>query len=140
MVLILPGSRPYIARHSSSHGGPGMVLLRSDVSLKCLYLLVISIALWIGPGAGAQESATQGTPDAEQATLVPGGREAACETAEWPGRSCFQSDRAFPNFIGFVSNPTRSFDPRSLSQLWPIFSSAWTDRFGPIPGGDIQGS
>jgi hypothetical protein len=49
------------------------------------------------------------------------------------------SDRAFPGFIGFVSNPTRAFDPRALTQLWPLFISSWTDQFGPISSGDIQG-
>ncbi len=48
------------------------------------------------------------------------------------------SDRGFPNFIGFVSNPTRNFDPRSLTQLWPIFTYAWTDPFRVIPSGQLS--
>jgi hypothetical protein len=48
------------------------------------------------------------------------------------------SDRGFPNFIGFVSNPTRNFDPRSLTQLWPIFTYAWTDPFKVLPSGQLS--
>jgi hypothetical protein len=48
------------------------------------------------------------------------------------------SDRAFPNFIGFVSNPTFSIDPRALTQIWPVFANTWTQKFGPIDSGDIQ--
>src|SRR5262245_54794223 len=29
------------------------------------------------------------------------------------------SNRDFPNFIGFLSNPLQNIDPRSLTQIWP---------------------
>jgi hypothetical protein len=48
------------------------------------------------------------------------------------------SDRGFPNFIGFISNPTRNIDPRSLTQLFPIFTYAWTDPFRVIPNGQLS--
>ena len=49
------------------------------------------------------------------------------------------SDRGFPNFIGFVSNPTRNIDPRSLTEFWPVFTYAWTDPFRHvIPRGQIS--
>jgi len=49
------------------------------------------------------------------------------------------SDRGFPNFIGWISNPTRNIDPRSLTELYPIFSYAWTDPFRHvIPRGQIS--
>jgi len=48
------------------------------------------------------------------------------------------SDRGFPNFIGFVSNPVRNIDPRSLTQIFPIFTYAWTDPFRVIPRGQIS--
>jgi hypothetical protein len=73
-----------------------------------------------------------GTPDA---ALI----DAAAPVADAPEQGgLFPSDHAFPGFIGFVSNPTRSFDPRSLTQLWPMFISAWTGAFGPVPSGDFQ--
>jgi hypothetical protein len=37
------------------------------------------------------------------------------------GRGFLSSDRAFPNFIGYISNPTKAIDPRSLTQLLPIY-------------------
>jgi hypothetical protein len=49
------------------------------------------------------------------------------------------SDRGFPNFIGWMSNPTRNIDPRSLTELYPIFTYAWTDPFRHvIPRGQIS--
>jgi hypothetical protein len=50
----------------------------------------------------------------------------------------FSSDHAFPGFIGFISNPTRAFDPRALTQIWPVFGSGWTEAFGPLPDGNFQ--
>src|SRR5262245_6125267 len=49
------------------------------------------------------------------------------------------SDRGFPNFIGWMSNPVRNIDPRSLTQLWPIMEYTWTDPFRVIPRGQIAG-
>ena len=43
-----------------------------------------------------------------------------------------------PEPFGFVSNLTRNFDPRSLTQLWPIFTYAWTDPFRVIPSGQLS--
>ncbi len=47
------------------------------------------------------------------------------------------SDRGFPNFIGWISNPARNFDPRSLTQIWPILAYSWTDPFKVIPSGQV---
>lgn len=48
------------------------------------------------------------------------------------------SDRGFPNFIGWISNPTRNIDPRSYSVFYPLFTYAWTDPFRVIPRGEIS--
>jgi hypothetical protein len=48
------------------------------------------------------------------------------------------SDRGFPNFIGWISNPTRNIDPRSLTELYPIFAYAWTDPFLVVPRGQVS--
>jgi hypothetical protein len=37
-----------------------------------------------------------------------------------------------------MSNPTRNIDPRSISDLYPIFAYAWTDRFLLMPPGQIS--
>lgn len=47
-------------------------------------------------------------------------------------------DRGFPNFIGFLSNPSFAVDPRALTQLFPIFGNIWSNKLGPVPSGDIQ--
>ena len=39
-------------------------------------------------------------------------------------RGLLESDRAFPNFIGPISNPILTKDPRSLTELRPLFGLA----------------
>ncbi len=46
--------------------------------------------------------------------------------------------RGFSNFIGFMSNPIQNVDPRSLTQVWPVFLAGWTDPFGPLPDANFQ--
>ena len=31
----------------------------------------------------------------------------------------------FPNFIGFLSNPIQSIDPRAVTEIWPMFNAGW---------------
>src|SRR5262245_12458080 len=50
----------------------------------------------------------------------------------------FASNRNFPNFIGFMSNPLQNIDPRSLTQIVPIFGSAWVSTTPALPDGDFQ--
>jgi hypothetical protein len=55
------------------------------------------------------------------------------------GGGFLTSDRGFPNFIGWLSSPTRNIDPRSLTELYPLFTYAWTDPFRRvIPRGQIS--
>lgn len=49
-----------------------------------------------------------------------------------------RSNRNFPNFIGFISNPVQSIDPRSLTQFWPVFGSNWVSAFPPLASGNMQ--
>src|SRR5436305_720977 len=44
----------------------------------------------------------------------------------------------FPNFIGFMSDPLQSIDPRAMTDLYPIFGSSWVSSFHPLPSGDFQ--
>ncbi len=53
-------------------------------------------------------------------------------------QSRFPSNRNFPNFIGFMSNPVQSLDPRALTQIVPMFSSAWVSSYPALPEGDFQ--
>ena len=70
-------------------------------------------------------------------------------TSSWPGplaaidstsppRPTLQSNRNFPDFIGFMTNPLQAIDPRSLTQIWPVFVSSWWDPAGRLPGGNAQ--
>jgi len=45
---------------------------------------------------------------------------------------------SFPRFIGFLSNPIQNIDPRSVTELYPIFMSNWPSAFPPLPSGDMQ--
>jgi hypothetical protein len=38
----------------------------------------------------------------------------------------------FDRFIGFMSNPIQSIDPRAVTEIWPMFSSASANGNGPI--------
>ncbi|HLN29695.1 MAG TPA: hypothetical protein VK395_18260 [Gemmataceae bacterium] len=121
-----------------------MALRSSSIFNSCLYFLAASFALATGSFAIAQQPAPPpqtlpGTTDAAHEFLPPSSLEGSSVFVDSQSQDgLFPSDRAFPGFIGFLSNPTRNFDPRSLTQLWPLFVSEWTDSFRPLPGGDIQ--
>jgi hypothetical protein len=53
-------------------------------------------------------------------------------------RSFLESDRGFPGFIGWMSNPMYNIDPRSLTQLTPLYLGAWTDERRVLPAGNMQ--
>lgn len=47
-------------------------------------------------------------------------------------------NHAFPGFIGYISRPQANIDPRAVTELYPIFASAWTNQAGPVPNTDFQ--
>jgi hypothetical protein len=53
-------------------------------------------------------------------------------------RRFLTSDRAFPGFIGWISNPEFNIDPRSLTQIMPLYLGVWTDQFKILPEGNAQ--
>lgn len=53
-------------------------------------------------------------------------------------RRPLESNRNFPDFIGFMTNPLDAIDPRSLTQFWPMFGSSWLEPTGTLPGGNAQ--
>src|SRR5271165_1274615 len=60
------------------------------------------------------------------------------------GRGLLTGDKGFPNFIGYITNPTKAIDPRSLTQILPIYDYAslgalthTTRGVGPLPPRDI---
>src|SRR5262249_30979460 len=40
--------------------------------------------------------------------------------------------------IGFLSNPLQNIDPRSLTQIWPMFGSSWVTTSPRLPAADFQ--
>jgi hypothetical protein len=48
------------------------------------------------------------------------------------------SDREFPGFIGWISNPEFNIDPRSLTQIMPLYLGVWTDQFQIVPASNAQ--
>lgn len=69
--------------------------------------------------------------------LLANQQDICCEP-ESRGRlgSLLEGDRCFPNFIGWVSNPTRAIDPRALTQFMPIFAGFHTEQQRRIPSGE----
>jgi len=53
-------------------------------------------------------------------------------------RRLFESDRAFDSFIGPISNPVLSKDPRALTEARLLFVSDWIPNEHPFHGGDFQ--
>src|SRR5262249_38213737 len=54
-------------------------------------------------------------------------------------RPLFQSDHTFDSFISPISNPFYFEDPRSLTELRPVFFWQWAPRGNPIyHGSDIE--
>ena len=58
--------------------------------------------------------------------------------SDWVSRPALKSNQNFPDFIGFMTNPLQAIDPRSLTQIWPVFISSWWNPSGPLPGGNGQ--
>ena len=71
---------------------------------------------------------------AENAPLVDAGSEDSLN-----GRGCLTGDKGFRNFIGYVSNPTLAVDPRSLTQVLPVYDYVSTRALRRlIPAGEFN--
>lgn len=55
-----------------------------------------------------------------------------------PEESRLAGNRNFSHFIGFVSDPLQSIDPRAVTELYPIFGNASVTTAAPIPNGSFQ--
>jgi hypothetical protein len=95
------------------------------------------VALCVCSGVRAQDGRLADPPAGDAAPHW-GGLCGADANACCDDGGLLKSDRGFPGFIGWISNPTRNFDPRSLTQIWPIFGSQWVEAFPPLPSGDLQ--
>ncbi len=60
------------------------------------------------------------------------------ETAPATPAGPLTGNHNFPGFIGFMSNPLQSIDPRAVTAIYPMFGSAWISSAAPLPDGDFQ--
>jgi hypothetical protein len=104
----------------------------------CLLVLVL-----IGSPAMTQEPAAASL-DAKALLLTPGemaGPSQAMSTVDGPPASeggMLAGNHNFANFIGFMSNPLQSIDPRSLTAIYPLFLGTWVSNDPPVPNADGQ--
>jgi hypothetical protein len=97
------------------------------------------ILVLVGARAAAQEPLPAAAPPA---TVVwPGEMASATQLTmpdDGPAGGRLAGNHAFPSFIGFISNPLQNIDPRAVTEIYPIFGSAWTSEAGPVPSSDFQ--
>jgi hypothetical protein len=80
-------------------------------------------------------------PASTNTEVLPGGIANAPQVTMFEDGSVgdrLAGNHAFPNFIGFISNPLQNIDPRAVTEIYPIFGSAWTKEAGPVPASDFQ--
>jgi hypothetical protein len=62
----------------------------------------------------------------------------ACFSDCCDGRRLFESDYAFENFVGPISNPILTKDPRALTEFRILNVDNWIPHEHPLGGGDFQ--
>lgn len=106
-----------------------------------------TFAILLASGLGAAQSPPSNVPQAavpvSPAPMLPAleaGWDPNCRPmmAVETGRGFLESDRAFPNFIGPISNPVLSKDPRALTEARLLFIQNKIDPTHPLGGGDFQ--
>ena len=103
---------------------------------------LLTFAILAGP-AMAQGRLSEATPEATflSAPVGPSDSPATLSFAD-PGPAessdALRSNRNFPNFIGFISNPLQSIDPRSLTQVVPLFGATSVSTTPALPKADFQ--
>ncbi len=61
------------------------------------------------------------------------------DAASQTSRSGFLTgNHNFPNFIGFMSDPLQSIDPRAMTDIYPIFGTAFVSSSFILPSGNLQ--
>ena len=58
--------------------------------------------------------------------------------AEGSQSSLLTGNHNFPRFIGFMSDPLQSIDPRAMTDLYPIFGTAFVSSTHVLPEGNLQ--
>ena len=55
-----------------------------------------------------------------------------------PVRDRLKGNQNFQNFIGFMSDPLQSIDPRAVTELWPMFLSSSISSVPALPSSTMQ--
>lgn len=96
---------------------------------------VLAISLGAAP-----QGPVDGAQAAKEPTIVMTTAPAECwnDSASESGGGRFESDRAFPGFIGPISNPILSKDPRSLTEARPLYIYNKIDPSHPLGSGNFD--
>jgi hypothetical protein len=105
-----------------------------------LFLLLAGAALGAEPYSALAPSPDLGAPPvvAEPAPEWDSHLAEGCPAASDRPRGLFESDHAFPRFVGPISNPVLTKDPRSLTEARLLFVSDYIPSDHPFGGGDFQ--
>lgn len=101
----------------------------------------LTLLLLAGAGLGAEPGpapAPAATYTMESAPGLDPRLAEAFAPADGCPRRLFESDRAFDGFIGPISNPVLSKDPRALTEARLLFVADWIPGDNPLGGGDFQ--
>ncbi len=97
----------------------------------------LSAVLLLSLGLAADPTPTTALPDLSLPHIDP----EPCTPADSccpHQRRLFESDRAFPNFIGPITNPILSKDPRSLTELRILYVHNSIDPANPLGAGEFD--
>jgi hypothetical protein len=103
--------------------------------LWCLFALTLLAA-----PAVAQGPTVTMVPPSPAMPVEPCPVASVFDTAVAPeeGNGALRSNRNFPNFIGFMSNPLENIDPRALTQIQPLFLGSWVSATSALPAANAQ--
>jgi hypothetical protein len=101
---------------------------------------VLSPVIPIAPSAPAPEAPAPSIPTTPIGTAILDAPavDLSCTAPSWSPRSMLSGNHHFDNFIGFMSNPVQSIDPRAVTEFWPVFMSTWVSPYGKLPEGNVQ--
>jgi hypothetical protein len=130
----------------------GVAAVCQEVSFmkKFLFSLGVVVLGWLPQTALAQATAGPGPLEAavsrQDGTVGPAASVLGCATADGCGSACcgdgshrsFRSDGGFPGFIGPISNPVLSKDPRALTEARLLFIHDNIPSEHPLAGGNFQ--
>jgi hypothetical protein len=109
--------------------------------MKCRWSLLMLVLLQVQATAQEPSSGLTGPATSVWASGDGAGcsqSPCACDDSAVNRNGLLTGNHNFPNFIGFLSNPLESIDPRAMTAVCPLFLSAWTSGRAPVPDADSQ--